>query len=151
MVKNFLYLMKTHFAALFAVIVAFFAPIAPLLLTVGLFILGDTVLGIYRAKKKKEKITSRKLSNIISKMVLYQGAVLLFFMLEKFILDEFIMMFINIPLFLTKIVAATLCVIEIKSMDESFISIYGFSVWDRFKGFLKRAKSTKTDIEDLTK
>lgn len=131
-------------------IAAFLLPIQPLLLTVGLFIAADTVLGIWRANKRKEKITSRKLSNVVSKMILYQGAVLLFFALEKFILGDFVSAFVNIPWFLTKLVAATLCLIEIKSIDESFVLIYGFSVWDRFKSFLKRAKGVKDDFQGFS-
>lgn len=142
--------MKINLITVLTTITAFFLPIQPLILTVGLFIGADTVLGIYRAKKKNEPVTSRRLSNIVSKMVLYEGAVLLFFLLEKFILADFVMAFVAIPWFLTKIIAATLCLIEVKSMDESFTSIYGFSVWDKFKSYLKRSKELKDELQDFT-
>jgi hypothetical protein len=142
-------LMKAKLSYVLSILAAFILPVKPLLLTVGLCIAADTVMGLYRAKKKKEKITSRKLSNVVSKMVLYQSAVLLFFILEKFLLGEFVILFVSIPLFLTKLVAATLCFIEIKSIDESYTLINGYSLWSKFKALLARAKSAKEEIEDI--
>jgi len=154
MFKNFIdqyyiLLTKAKLIYFFTIIASFLLPIKMLLLTVGAFIAADTVIGIYRAKKKKEKVTSRKLSNLVSKMVLYQSAVILFFCLEKFILGDFIHLFVDIELFLTKIVAATLCLIEIKSIDESYFILNGYSLFDKFKAILKRAKSTKDEISNF--
>jgi len=143
--------MKANLSMLISIIAAFILPIKTLLITVGLCIAADTFLGIYKARKNKEKITSHKLSNVVSKMVLYQAAVILFFVLEKFILGEFVAYFIDIPFVLTKIVAATLCLIELKSMDESYTIITGYSLWDKFKTILRRAKSTKDELSDFNK
>lgn len=154
MKEQFFILMSTLKASLskvFLIILAFLVPIKPLILTVGICIAADTIIGIWRAKKMKEKITSRKLSNIISKMLLYQGAVILFFMIETWILGDIIGLFTKIPLLLTKLVACTLVYIELKSVDESYEIIHGYSIWDKFKEMLKRSKSIKNDINNFTK
>lgn len=142
---------KASLTKLFIVVSAFLIPVIPLILIVGVCIAIDTIMGIRRAKKKKEEITSRKASNIISKMVLYDSAIILFFIIEKFILSDIIGKFTDIPLILTKIVAATLVMIELKSIDESFQFIYKYSLWDKFKQMIKRGKSLKTELEDLKK
>lgn len=142
---------KSLYNEIFVVIAAFLAPIIPLILTVGVFIAADTVMGIFKAKRKGgwSAVNSKDASQIISKMFLYEGAVILFFILEKFILCDIIIYLISVPFFLTKVVATTLCIIELKSIDENYKEIYGYSIWGRFKDILRRAKETKTEIKEL--
>jgi hypothetical protein len=80
-------------------------------------------------------------------MFLYEGAIILFFLIDKFILGEFIALFIGIPLVLTKILAATLCFIELKSIDENYKIITGKSLWKQFKDLLARSKELKEVLE----
>lgn len=82
-------------------------------------------------------------------MVLYQAALILFFAMEKYILEDFVMMFTSIPLFLTKMVAATLAFIELKSINENYEIISGISLWDKFKELLSRGKELKKDLSDV--
>ena len=140
---------KTKLCGLASIVLAFFMPIYGLLLAVGLVIVADTITGVYKAKKLKQKITSRRLSEIVSKMFLYQGVVVLFFFIDRFILGEFIQMFIEIPLFLTKVVSALLCFIEVKSIDENFEAITGQSLWSKLKDLLARTKELKEDFENI--
>ena len=133
----------------FAILAAFLAPIKALMIIVGVCILSDTFTGIWKAKKKGDKITSRKLSAVISKMVLYQGAIVLIYCIEKFIIADFIGYFVDIPLFLTKLVAAILCFIELMSINENYTAISGVSIWSKFKEMIKRAKEVKEEVESL--
>ncbi len=139
-------LAKIKLAHLFAIIISFLAPIQTIILTVGACIFADTFMGVWRAKKQGQQITSRRLSNIVSKMVLYQAAIILFFLIEKFILVDFITLFTAIPFFLTKLVACTLCFIECKSINENYEMISGISLFGKFKDMLTRAKELKEDI-----
>jgi hypothetical protein len=127
---------------------AFFLPVAPLLIVCGLAILADTVMGVIKAYKLKEKITSRKLSRLISKMLLYQLTIILFFFLEKVLLHEFIALFSGIELLLTKIVTTVLISVEILSFNESFTAVAGFSIWDKFVSLVKRTGEAKKLVED---
>ncbi len=142
---------KASLGNLFLIIAAFLMPIKPLIILVGVCILLDTIMGIWRAKRKGDKITSRKLSHIISKMVLYEICIVLFFCIEHFILSDFIGKLTEIPFVVTKLVAATLIFIEIVSMNESYQYIFGYSLWDKFKLMIKRSKSIKGELEDFTK
>lgn len=121
------------------------------MLTVGALILADTIVGVYRARKKGEKITSRKLSQVVSKMVLYQSAVVLFYCIEVNILQDFIAAFVDIHLFLTKLIGALLAFIEVQSINESIENLTGKGIWDRLKELIRRAKEVKDDVEELKK
>jgi hypothetical protein len=94
---------------LLAVVSAFFLPITGILFLIGFSILVDTITGIWKAKKLGIPITSRKLSAIISKLMLYEVAVILFYLIDRFILNDIILVFFSIPLMLTKILALVLC------------------------------------------
>jgi hypothetical protein len=139
--------MKIQLSYFMMSITAFFMPLIPLLIVVGICISLDTIFGIYRAYKKGEEITSRKLSNVISKMVLYQSCVLLFFLIEKLIIGDMVSEISSIPFLLTKLVAASLCFIELKSLDESYKSLYGYSLLKKIKSILMRAKEIKEEIK----
>jgi hypothetical protein len=78
---------------LLAVVSAFFLPITGILFLIGFSILVDTITGIWKAKKLKIKITSRGLSAIISKLMLYEVAVILFYLIDRFILNDIILQF----------------------------------------------------------
>jgi len=88
--------MQTYLKSFLVSLLSFFIPVVPLLLLVGGFILFDTILGIWAAKKRGEKITSRKLGNIIPKMILYQMAVLSAFVLDVWLLGEFVKFILSI-------------------------------------------------------
>jgi len=125
-------------------IVAILAPVEPLCLTTGFLILVDMLFGLWRARKNGEKITSRKMGNTISKIVLYNVMILSVFILNKYI--------INTGLPLEKFAAGILGLVELKSIDESWVTIYGWSLWDKIKTIINRGKSTTKDLlEDIEK
>jgi len=90
---------------------------------IGVLILIDTMTGIWKAKKLGEKITSRKLSSIISKLALYEVTVIMFFLIDKFILNDIILTFFSVPFMLTKVVALVLASIEVMSINENYKSV----------------------------
>jgi hypothetical protein len=139
---------KQYCIFLLGMIWAFLLPVAPLLIVCGIAIFADTVMGLIRAKKLKEKITSRKLSQVISKMLLYQTTILFFFFLESILLHEFIALFSGIDLLLTKIVTTVLISVELLSFNESFTVISGFSMWSKFKQIIRRTGDAKKMVED---
>ena len=125
----------------------FFLPVIYILLTVGTMIAVDTIFALYKCHKKNILITSRGLSQMISKMVLYQSAVILFYIIEKYIMHDFVIEFTNIDLFLTKIIAMVLISIEIKSIDETFTNLYGYSMIKKGVDTIKRLKSIKDEVK----
>jgi hypothetical protein len=116
---------------------------------VGTAIALDTIFGIAKAIKLNQKITSRKLSNIISKFVLYQAAVLLIFTIDTFLLGEFFRIWFSVPYFFTKVVTIILIFIESVSIKENFEEAFKVDVWSIFKKLLTRAKEVKKDIDEI--
>ena len=134
---------------LLAVISAFFLPITGILFLIGFAIVVDTLTGIWKSKKLGLPITSRKLSAIISKLMLYEVAVIGFYLIDKFILNDIILTFFSVPLMLTKILSLVLCSIEVISISENYKAVKGIDIWSAFKNLLQRSKEIKNDIDGV--
>jgi hypothetical protein len=116
---------------------------------IGVLISIDTITGIWKAKKIGDKITSRKLSAIISKLALYEITVIMFFLIDQFILNDIILTFFSVPFMLTKIVALVLSSIEVMSINESYKQVYHLDLWQSMKLLFARAKDIKEDLNKL--
>jgi len=134
---------------LLTVVGAFFLPISGILFLIGFAIIVDTLTGIWKAKKLKIAITSRKLSAIISKLMLYEVAVIGFYLIDYWILNDIIMKFFSIPLMLTKIISLVLVSIEAISISENYKAVKGIDIWSAFKNLLQRSKEIKNDIDGV--
>jgi hypothetical protein len=140
---------QKSFLQLLAVISAFFLPITGILFLIGFAIVVDTLTGIWKSKKLGLPITSRKLSAIISKLMLYEVAVIGFYLIDKFILNDIILQFFSVPLMLTKILSLVLCSIEVISISENYKAVKGIDIWSAFKNLLQRSKEIKKDIDGV--
>ena len=134
---------------LLGIIGAFFLPISGILFLIGFAIFVDTLTGIWKSKKLNIPITSRKLSAIISKLFLYELAIIGFYLIDYWILNDIIMTFFSVPLMLTKILALTLVSIEVMSINENYISIRKISIWDSLRNLFLRAKEIKGDLNEI--
>ena len=131
------------------IIISFLTPIIPLIIVVGLAIIIDTCIGIYRAYRLKEAVTSRKLSKLISKLLLYNGTIIFTFITEKYLLQDIIGLFTQIPLIATKLITTILLFIEILSITESYRIITGINVWDKLKSMIARSERAKDEINKI--
>jgi hypothetical protein len=143
---NKILISKITMPKVLVILAAFILPVKAILLLVGFMIIADTILGLIAANKNGFKITSRRLSAVVTKFVLYQGAVLLFFCIEKFIMGDLVMLFTSVPLFLTKVVATVLVGIEFLSITENIKKAWGVNVWTKIKEVLTRAKEVKQEV-----
>jgi hypothetical protein len=134
---------------LLAVVSTFFLPITGILFLIGFAILVDTITGIWKAKKLGIPITSRKLSAIISKLMLYEIAVILFYLIDRFILNDIILTFFSVPLMLTKILSLVLVSIEVISISENYKAVKGIDLWQAMKLLFARARDIKQDIDTI--
>jgi hypothetical protein len=140
--------MKYIFAFL-TIVISFLVPIKPLILIVGATIFLDTIFGVVRALKIKEAITSRRLSRIVSKIFLYECAIILFFCIEKYILNDIMISFGMVSLLLTKIVATMLVFVEVLSITENYKIISGVNIWDKLKEVFRRTSELKNDAKKI--
>jgi hypothetical protein len=143
--KKLIYSITTN---IWSPLIAFFTPIAGLAAGIGLLVLLDTILGIWSAIKKGEKITSRKMSALISKSMLYLGVLYLIFPIDHYLLNELTKQFVSVDYLVIKLVAITIASIELKSINENIFKITKIDFWVKFKELLKRAAEVKNEINN---
>ena len=143
--------MKTFLLQLLAALLLFFAPIQELVMAVGLAILLDTFTGIYKSVKLSgwKSIRSRKLSNIISKMVLYEVSIIVLYPIDKFLLNELFLNILSVQFFSTKVACVLLILVELTSIKENVESALKINIWQVLKKAISRAKELKGDIDDI--
>lgn len=128
---------------------AFFMPITGLMFLIGFAIFVDTITGVWKAKKLKQPITSRRLSAVISKMLLYEITVILFYLIDYFILNDIVLTFFSVPLMLTKMLSLVLVSIEVVSINENYKAVKGIDLWVSAKNLITRAKEIKRDADQI--
>lgn len=117
-------------AYLTASLTAFFIPISWAITSVVVVVFIDTITGVMSAGQKGIKeIKSRKLSNIISKVIYYLCAIVLCRIAELFIDD-------SVPF--VKLALVSVMIIEVKSIDENFEKTFGYSFIDKMLTSFKK-------------
>lgn len=141
--------MKTKIVLFVFALFSVLAPVKPMVLIAVLTIILDMCFGIWRSVKKNGwvSIRSRRLSNTISKSLLYSGAIIFIFLLEKFVIADILAYFISVDLVLTKAFTFFCVFTEVKSINENYFSVTGINVWDRFIKFIKRGKEQLEDLK----
>lgn len=143
--------MKTYLNYIFTGLILFFAPIYGLLIAVGIAIVLDTFTGIFKSIRLNgwRSIRSRRLSHIVSKILLYQTTILLLFVIDEFVLNEFIQINFTIKFMFTKLVAILLIFVELVSIKENIEEALKVDIWKILKTILNRAKEVKEDINQI--
>ena len=116
---------------------AVFLPIKELMLTIGFLVAADLVVGVWKAIKTGQRIRSRRMSDTITKLLLYQLAIMSGFLIETFIISELI------PI--TKLIATVIAIIEFKSIIESIEAVTGKDLWSKIKAIVGRKSEDLTD------
>jgi hypothetical protein len=134
-------------------ILLLFMPIYGLLVAVGASIILDTFTGIFKSIKLHgwSSIRSRKLSNVISKMALYEICIMFLFLMDKYVLNEFVKHAFGFDFMFTKVCAIVLIFVELVSVKENIEETFSIDIWALLKKALNRAKETKEDINQLTR
>lgn len=110
--------------------IAALAPIHAVMISVGFLILADLVTGIFAANKRGEQITSAAMRRTVSKMLIYQLAVISGFLLEHYLLSDMM------PV--AKLVGGVIGMVEFKSILENSNTIVGTDI---FKSILQKLGS----------
>ena len=146
--------MKTFFIKSFLFAAALIAPIKIYLVLIAIFIVLDTIAGVWASKALGIKISSSRFSAFISKLFIYNAVAITAYFIDIHLLGEFILLFLSIPMAATKITVLGLILNEIYSIDEKFVNVKGSGLWSIFKKLLKTRgllKKTKDKIEEDTK
>jgi len=140
---------QTKWISLLGIVLAFFMPITGMVLAVGFAIFLDTITGIWKSRKNGVPISSRRLSAVISKMFLYQLTIILFFLIDWFILNDILKTIFTTELLLTKVLSLVLISIEVVSINENYKAVRGIDLWASLKKLLSRAKELKNDSDEI--
>ena len=134
---------------LIAIVSSFFLPISGILILIGVSVILDTLTGVWKARKLKTPITSRKLSSVISKILLYEVTVMLFYLIDYYILNDIILTFFSVELMTTKILALVLVSIEVISINENYKAVKNIDLWQSLKNLFQRAKEVAQDFKNI--
>ena len=136
--------MKIYLSTVVGTLFVFFAPIKGIILLVALSTIIDTCFGIWKCKKIGEEITSKKFRHgLVPKLLSYVAVVMLVYSSDVFIINEMTINLVSVGFISTKIISLALIATEVKSMDESFIQIKGYSFIDKFKAIINKLKDLK--------
>ena len=136
--------MKIYLSSILTALLLFFAPIKGIILMVALATILDTCFGLWKAKKLGEEITSKIFRNgLVPKLVSYVAAVMLIYASDVFIINALTLSVISVEFISTKLIALVLLSIEVKSMDESFVKVKGYSFIDKIKAIIAKLKDVK--------
>lgn len=111
----------------FASCIAFFVPIYPAMIAIGLLILLDTLTALIAASKTGETITSKKLGAVITKNLVYQMLIISAHLCEAYLFP--VVPFVKISL-------AFLAMTEFTSISENFEKATGKNLLGYVKTFL---------------
>lgn len=113
-----------------------------------LFVLADTAFGIYASIKMngKKSFKSHKLFNIVIKSFFYLFSIIMCYFIDKYIFEG---SFFNIKLFFAKVMTAFWIYIEVKSLDETSMTLGNRSLWVILKEFFVKMKDIKKDISSI--
>lgn len=141
--------MKSYLYAILSAVVYFYAPIGGLIMTVAIVTLLDTGFGIWRSYKLGQEIKSRLLRvGLGNKLIPYISIVMLVYMSDVFIINDLLINAISVNFMATKSIALVLIAIEVKSMDESFKEVKGYSFVNKVTKVLIYLKDAKNKIKN---
>jgi len=112
-------------------------PIKELMLTIGFLVFADLVVGLWKAMKLKQRIRSRRMSDTVTKLLLYQLAIISSFLIEKYVITEML------PI--AKLVGTVIAIIEFKSIIESIEAVTKQDIWSRIKSLIGRKSDDLVD------
>ena len=141
--------LKLYSMQLFAIVSSFFLPISGILILIGVSVIVDTITGVWKSKKLGTPITSKKLSAVISKILLYEVTIMLFYLIDYFIINDIVLTFFSVELMITKILALVLVSIELISLNENIKAVKGIDLWTSLKNLFARAKEVTQDFKDI--
>lgn len=124
-------------------LLAVFAPIQPMLLVTGFLIFADLLSGILAAKKRKETINSAGFRRTISKILVYNLAVISGFLVETYMISDLL------PI--SKLIAGVIALTELRSILENLNCINGVDLFKTVLGSLGSKNDIKRDSEEPPK
>lgn len=149
MIKNIYTEILNVIHSVIIAIITFLTPVFGIVLTVLSFVAFDTLIAYWRVKKLRSKWTSKKLRvGLVNKCITYIILILLFFLMDKFILNHLISQKTGIDHIATHILSLVFIYIEYTSIDESYKIIKGKTLLQSLKELIGQANNIKNDLKN---
>lgn len=84
-------------------------------------------------------------------MALYEICIVFLYLIDNFVLNEFIKSAFGFDFMFTKICAILLIFVELVSIKENIEVSFDVDIWQLLKKSFNRAKEIKTDLDEITK
>lgn len=130
-------------------LMAFIAPINALIIIVGLAIMADLFFGVWKTIKLGKRLTSNGFGRTILKMFVYQFVLIGSFVIDTYMLNELILIFLQVNLLTTKLISIYLIYTESVSINENLYEITGIDFIGKFIKFIKGAFKLKNTLKEL--
>jgi len=140
--------MKT-LLSIIAALTAFFFPIYGVLIAVGVAISVNTATGMYKSHKLHDPIVPQRLLDVLGKLIVYECVMLFIYIIDCYLLGEFMSIWFSVDCFFTKIIALLMVGIELTSSKENIETATGKDILKWLRSFLKTGKEIKNDVNDL--
>ena len=141
--------LTTYLTTILKALLIFFAPVKGIVILVILAILIDTGFGLWKAKVTGTEILSKRFRHgFVPKLISYIAAVCLTYAADFFILNDLTQMVVSVDYLSTKLIGLILLSIEVKSMDESFLAVKGYSFIAKITGLIHKAKNIKKELAE---
>lgn len=139
--------MKLYLSSVLTALVLFFAPVKGIILIVALATIIDTCFGVWKSINFKEPVTSKIFRNgLVPKLLSYIAVVMLVYASDVIIINALTISVVSVKFISTKIIALILLSIEVKSMDESFVKVKGYSFIDKSRLIINKLKDIKKEL-----
>lgn len=131
---------QTFFVQAFVLFLAYFSPIKGFIHAVVFLWLVDWIFGVWKARKRKQRLTSYKFRKTISKITGYLACIVVTYIFEREMMWD--------SLYITRVIAAYIAWTELLSIYENiavitgkeFIKDLSIVVWDNMKTKFKLPK-----------
>jgi hypothetical protein len=122
-----------YFTGFLAGLVGVWSPVSAIVYSLTFIIFLDFLFGICKSIKLKDQVTSRKMSQSISKIFLYNLLIIGLYVMDTYVMQT--------GIGLEKVGASLIMIVEMRSIDEHFTKLFGYSLWDKISEQFKRGKS----------
>ncbi len=151
MLKETSILIKGMTAGVFTAFFALVAPIKPMMFLVGAFIIVNALFSLCKNKKNPSKVKAKAFLKIMFKIFVYEFALVSFFLIDFYMLNDLSKIFSPVDLFFTKILDAILCGIEFFMFLDNVKKYFGYDLIAEGKKALVRSKNIKDTVVDFNK
>lgn len=139
----------SNISILIKILLVFFAPIKGIIFLVALATIFDTAFGVWKAKKLNENVNSKTFRHgFIPKLISYVAGIMLVYTSDFFIINYLTKELVSIDFIATKLIGLALISIEVKSMDESFAKVKGYSFINEIIKIIIQAKNVKKKFQE---